>query len=625
MSALDMSAALLRGVHVGALVSLFGTLLFAAVVLPADSEAASVRRALVRLEITSALVALIAGIAWLVTETAAIADADSVAMTLHAVPTVALRTQFGHWLLLRMVLLVVLMPLLRYAGYAIPIAVAGAALGLQPMLGHAGAIGGGTGAELIASEVLHLLAAGAWLGGLLPLFTAVRRLPHAAAASACRGFTPVGLASILLLGGTAVVQVATLMGGLPGLLGTPYGHVALVKLGLFVVLLVLAALNRLVLTERLAAISGARRQMQLSIGAEIILGTLIVITAGFLASRTPGTHEQPVWPLPWRPSAWAFADPALRYQAIIGLIMAAAGVGAVMAGLTWRRMRWIALSASAIVIAAAIPYLGLLFVPAYPTSFFTSPTEFAATAITHGARLFVTDCVACHGIEGHGDGPNAKSLPLPPADLTAAHFLAHSDGELYWFISHGFTTPDGATAMPGFARTLSSEAIWDLIDYLRAHNAGYAFHQTGRWPQPLPMPQFDAQCVNGRTIDLDDLRGRPLRIIAAAGDEPDPPLPGDVDATTILVMRSTTTKPTDTACIASEPQVRTALAIIVGLSPDTLDGTQVLVDPNMWLRAAWHPGDADDWNDPHVLTQRLRDIVAHPLVVDSSSAHVHRH
>ena len=46
------------------------------------------------------------------------------------------------------------------------------------------------------------------------------------------------------------------MGGLPGLLGTGYGQVALVKLGLFVVLLALAALNRLALTDRLA---GARR------------------------------------------------------------------------------------------------------------------------------------------------------------------------------------------------------------------------------------------------------------------------------------------------------------------------------------------------------------------------------
>jgi hypothetical protein len=46
------------------------------------------------------------------------------------------------------------------------------------------------------------------------------------------------------------VQVTEFMGGPPGLFGTGYGHIAMVKLGLFVVLLALAAINRLALTER---------------------------------------------------------------------------------------------------------------------------------------------------------------------------------------------------------------------------------------------------------------------------------------------------------------------------------------------------------------------------------------
>jgi hypothetical protein len=56
------------------------------------------------------------------------------------------------------------------------------------------------------------------------------------------------------------------MGGLPGLFGTGYGQVALVKLGLFVVLLALAALNRLALTDRLAgtASDAPRHHMRIS-------------------------------------------------------------------------------------------------------------------------------------------------------------------------------------------------------------------------------------------------------------------------------------------------------------------------------------------------------------------------
>ncbi len=35
-----------------------------------------------------------------------------------------------------------------------------------------------------------------------------------------------------------------------------------------------------------------------------------------------------------------------------------------------------------------------------------------------GALLFQIHCAACHGLEGHGDGPLARDLKTAPADLT---------------------------------------------------------------------------------------------------------------------------------------------------------------------------------------------------------------
>ena len=470
MSTLQTIAAVVRGVHVAALISLFGTSLFVLLIL--GSEACAAGRPLRRLVWISAASALFFGLGWLIAEAAAIADAANLASALAAAPVVAFQTQYGRWFVLRCALLttVLLMPLGRRTISIAALVLSGGALAMQPMLGHAGAMGGSVGAELIGSEQLHLLAAGAWLGGLLPLFIAVGVVPIEAAGSACRNFTPIGLASVLLLAGTAVVQVTALMGGLPGLLGTEYGHVALVKLGLFLMLLFLAALNRFVFTERLAdsRFLTARRRMRVSIAIEMLLGAAVIITAGFLASLTPGTHEQPVWPLPWRPSLTALADPSLRRQALAALTATGAACAAVVCGLIWHRIRWYAFASTVVLLVLATPRLSLLFVDAYPTSFFTSPTEFAATAIDRGARLFATHCEACHGADGRGDGAQAKTLPLVPADLTAAHFQTHSDGDLYWFIGHGFATPDGTTAMPGFAGKLSSEAIWDLIDFLRA-------------------------------------------------------------------------------------------------------------------------------------------------------------
>ena len=389
--------ALLRGAHIAALVSLFGTLVFLTLVAPAAvaeaaEDAPRLRRRLLRVARISAAFALIVGIAWIAVESAVIAGAGSVAMTLQALPVVALRTQFGQWLLVRGVLLLAVLPLLRpwRAGNAVAAVLAAMALALQPMLGHAGALGGSLGTTLIISEVLHLLAAGAWLGGLLPLFITIGTLPHNAAATACRSFTPVGLSAVLVLGGTATVQVTEFMGGMPGLFGTGYGHIALVKLGLFAVLLALAAINRLALTDRLAgtAPDAARRHMRVSVATEAVLGTLVVLTAGFLASHAPGTHEQPVWPFAWRPSLAAFADAGLRERGDLraarrrrlrrSLSCHRRGVAPIaLVGTGYRRRSsWRWRSRTSICCSSQ----------AYPTSFFTSPTEFAATAIVHGAN-----------------------------------------------------------------------------------------------------------------------------------------------------------------------------------------------------------------------------------------------
>lgn len=635
MSNLEIVAALLRGSHVAALLSLFGTLVFLTLVAPsaltqAAVEAPRLRRRLSRLACISAASALIIGMAWLAAESAVIAGADSAAMTLRAARVVGLRTQFGHWLLTRGVLLLVVVPLLGpwRVTNAIAALLAAIALAVQPLLGHAGALGGSAGTTSIVSEIVHLLAAGAWLGSLLPLFITIGTLHSDAAATACRSFTPVGLSAVLLLGGTATVQVAEFMGGLPGLFGTGYGQIALVKLALFLVLLALAGLNRLALTDRLAgsAPATAQRRMRVSIAAEAVMGTLVVITAGFLASHVPGTHQQPVWPFAWRPSVSALYEPDLRGGVITALVATGAAIIIAIIAVIWHRMRWPALVLAVIILTLAMPHLDLLFVKAYPTSFFTSPTEFAATAIVHGAKLFAANCTDCHGSEGRGDGPLAKSLPMLPTDLTAEHFWAHSQGELFWYISHGFAAPDGVVTMPGFGGALSSEARWDLIDFLRAHNAGESMRTTGKWSHTLPIPQFDVACPDGRTVDLDELRGHMLRIVAEPGEEAATPVsPTGISVVTIILTQKRPTGAHFATCTATEPETWSAFAILTGVPSDTLAGEQVLVDQNAWLRAAWRPGQPGNWTDPQVLAAIIGDIAAHPVAADAAGGNVHRH
>jgi mono/diheme cytochrome c family protein len=120
----------------------------------------------------------------------------------------------------------------------------------------------------------------------------------------------------------------------------------------------------------------------------------------------------------------------------------------------------------------ALPHFDLLFIEAYPTSFYRSPTGFSAESIAAGASLYPIYCADCHGPGGRGDGPAARGLGIPPADLTAQHVREHGDGVMFWWLAHGIVSAEGRVAMPGFADVLSDEQIWNLIDFVRARAAG---------------------------------------------------------------------------------------------------------------------------------------------------------
>jgi putative copper export protein len=97
---------------------------------------------------------------------------------------------------------------------------------------------------LLVSDGVHLLCAGAWLGGLPPLLLIVRAAPPEAGAVAARDFSPLGKLCLYGLVGSAACQGWELLGGFAGLFGTAYGWMALVKAMLFAVLFGFAWINR---------------------------------------------------------------------------------------------------------------------------------------------------------------------------------------------------------------------------------------------------------------------------------------------------------------------------------------------------------------------------------------------
>jgi putative copper export protein/mono/diheme cytochrome c family protein len=603
VTAQETALAAARAIHVGGALSAFGALVFRLAV--ADDGG----RRLVR---ASVVVSLLAGAVWLALEAAVIADAGTPGAVAAALWPVASGTHFGRMMLLRLVALVVLIVVCGARRGTIPAAVlAGGVVASQALLGHAAATGGVT---LEGTEALHLLAAGAWLGGLLPLALVVARRPAAAAGEAAAAFSPLGLACVLVIAGTGLVQGTALIGGFPALIGTAYGRVALLKLGLFVALLALAVANRFVLA--------GRRGLVVSIGVETVLGCAVIAAAGTLATLPPGVHEQPVCPLEWRPTLSALSDPDLRAELAPALAAVGAAIVCAALALMWRRARWAGAGVAVALCIYAAPHLDLLRVPAYPTSFYESPTGFAASGIVSGLALYARDCADCHGAGGRGDGKLAAGLPVPPADLTAGHLWEHPDGELYWWISHGMPTPDGAgLAMPAFP-ALGEDDVWALIDAIRARNAGTAFAATGAWPHAIAAPDIALRCAEGAR-SLSDLRGGNLRVVADASA---PALPDRTVRTILLdpgeAGEEGTAPPPGADCVADDPAAPEAYAQIAGVTPSALAGWQFVIDRDGMLRAAWAKGDKRGPRSPAELVAAIGRLCAAPLA-DAPGGHHH--
>jgi len=91
-----------------------------------------------------------------------------------------------------------------------------------------------------------------------------------------------------------------------------------------------------------------------------------------------------------------------------------------------------------------------------------NPVQATGSSIAVGRSLYVNNCARCHGAEGRGDGPDAKSLGVPPADFRQ-HIPYHTDLFFFQVISNGL-----GNFMPPFADQITEEERWHLINFLKA-------------------------------------------------------------------------------------------------------------------------------------------------------------
>lgn len=290
---------LARGFAVAFLLSVSGTLVFRTMIAPRSFARmtpdliGAVDRKLVFWIRLSLIFSAVGFLAWLAAITADLASPETLGDWPNGLAAVLTDTSFGHIILLQALLLFAIGVLLgRSPGrmrWRIGLILGIVATIAQVGHGHAYAMAHGL-SFLEVSEVLHLWAAGAWLGGLVPLLIVVQLAPPASAAVTARWFSPIGKLCVILLAGSALVQGWVLIASLSALFHTAYGWTAFLKLGLFGVLFGFAVLNRYRLAPALRGRNpaSARRALIGSLILQTGFGLLIVLVAALLAQLRPG-------------------------------------------------------------------------------------------------------------------------------------------------------------------------------------------------------------------------------------------------------------------------------------------------------------------------------------------------
>ena len=228
-----------------------------------DATAAAFTRRTAGLLWISLALSVVSGFAWLCLLAARIAGKPvaEVIADAHSSGLVLSRTQFGFAWELRFLFVLVLatcLRALRARAARAPVwqevlvaLLAGAYLGALAFAGHGEE---GLGVERyfhLAADFFHLIAAGLWLGGLIPLALLLAYLSHfreetwmPIACDAGRRFSDLGIVAVgtLLVSGT--INAWFLIGGMQNVIATNYGQLLLLKITLFAAMVGLAGINR---------------------------------------------------------------------------------------------------------------------------------------------------------------------------------------------------------------------------------------------------------------------------------------------------------------------------------------------------------------------------------------------
>jgi putative copper resistance protein D len=303
-----------RAIHFASTLVVGGTAMFSAFIVQSDRGAPFLKRRPEQLMDLALALAMLSGGAWLVFLASRIAQTPVAEVVSDGTAwSVLTETQFGHVWEGRLLVAIVLFcvgfvgPGARTRGVSpslLQAVLAAAFVGTLAWSGHAVGTMGPAGLLHLGGDMLHLLTAAAWVGGLVPLlmFLAPRtwceQPPLIDCFNVLRRFSTLAAWSVTVLAASGVINTWFMTNGLRSFLGTDYGDLVLVKIALFFVMLGFGAANRYWLTPRLLPTNvpmgknpTALRLLCASVSIEIALGLLVICVVAVLGQLPPPGHE----------------------------------------------------------------------------------------------------------------------------------------------------------------------------------------------------------------------------------------------------------------------------------------------------------------------------------------------
>ena len=487
-----------------------------------------------------------------------------------------------------------------------------------------------------------------------------------AGAQALRRFSVMALPVMLAVIATGIIITDRMVDTTyAAMVSTQYGWLLNAKIGLLCVVLVIAARARSTWLPLLSQISpqnadqamAAGQRLRKWVSFEFVLALGIVLLATIVANTVPAKHAIiQNWPYSFRFSlaaTWGEQSVMIRAWAGVVLLLLAGGAIALGRAKHWDKKRRLGLPAllAALALAVGLPPLAI---DAYPETYRRTPVPFDTISIANGSTLFAENCVACHGLQGKGNGVLAKTFAKPPVDmLTEPHTAKHTAGDFFHWLTYGI--PD--TGMPVFADKLSEEERWDVVNFLHAMSRGYQARLMSprvvpEQPQPsLGPPNFSYTAHDGSSGTLKDFRAqknvllvlfswpasherlaqlRALHAQLSAANTVLLAVPeDDPDSNEIAQITASVPFPVITQGAAEIVRSYTLFRRTLN-KPDLLgEGTlpphmEFLVDRYGYLRARWIPeADGPGWDHTGMLMQQIAQLNREQEILPPPGDHVH--